>query len=1104
MRWHFAKTRPRVPAVSAIDLKLMLTIAVCLSVCALSDLSSNAYGFQDFSVLPSWQQQYRNASFSNTVGQTEPQPQAIAAEPVLTEPQPRLFDYSEPQSEQRLQPEQQPQSLADQYLQEGGAEPLLGTSAAFGNSQPSWFGYSSPVRVSVHGGENYAEPTAFVSLDLLKPLQNYRFSDGSEQIQYFDGRIGVNFDGGALGNIGFGRKHYSARRNAIWEYGVWYDIDGTNDRIFNQVTGGVQLQGRLFSLRGHYYFPFGDTTSVDRYGDLTGNTSYQGNTLALERFRYEEQAYQGYEADVGLRLKAPLPTELRAGYYRFQADNAPEVSGVSAVLAVEVAPSLILAVNGTFDDDTDEQNVMFTATYDFYGHRTNEGDSIRRRMSEPVRRNRHIVSRIAAVNDPVAALNADGTTINIIHVSSAGNSTGAFESPYANLSQAVADANLTSNSIILAHADSVFDGQTIALPEDTRFLDETQSHSITTSQLGDLTLPRATTGTSAAIIRNSPAATPAITLANNSEVNGLRVEAAGGIGIFGDGLTVGTILRNASVDGAATGVRLQNTAGTTEISGLTVSNTTQDGIHLQNNTGALNLTSTTVNSAGRHGVWAEANAANITFDSLTVNTAGTNGLFVTDAVAGSTLALNTATTISNTGSHGLSLQTNRGTTVFSSNGTLAISDTTGDGIFMSANDDTTDAIFNGATTIARTTGNGLFVANTETTSNPFQADVEFLGGLTIGTTGQSGIAATNNGSNIGITTLAITDWQQSAIAINNGVGEFHVTNPLTLNNANASAASTILIQNVDSADITFGDVTITDTARTVLGAPTINLVENDTSVNQIGFGTLNVTSVNGTALLATQSGTNSMKLDISGGNLSSVGAAALSLTGSDTEITLQSVSAQNATIGILLDDIGDTAFHDYFRINGDGSTAGSGGTITNVQRGIVANSSDDVSLNYIDIDSSVSGVELTAVGQDQSQDPAVNGLRLTDAGGSANWIGIRNTWGSGAHSSGAAIFQNNSITGSGSGQVGLLVENVQSNPSISVNINANTMNLTGATSDGISLSSTGLLAGGSLGQINLSGTLNNLINVTQNEFITATATGGAINGTTVVNGVAVP
>lgn len=1070
-------------------------ILTAIWVLSMSVSSQHASAYQEAIGTDNWSHQPDTALPLQSHADSHSADGRLIIEPLTgTNPSARTYDSTEPQA------------LANQYVETTSAEPLVQPEALFPSTHPFWFGYSSPVRVSVHGGESYAEPSTFAAIDLLKPIRNWQFKNGSEQVQYLDVRVAADRDSGVAANIGFGRKHYNATRNTIWDVGVWYDVDGTRETLFHQISAGGQLQGRLFSCRGLYYFPFSDTREIAGYTDLTGNVAYQGNILALERFRNEQQAYQGFEADFGFRLPVDRFAEVRAGYYRFQAEDAAEVSGISASATIEALPSLLLGATGSFGDAAEGNTVLFSATYQFSSRNRIERSDIRHRLAEPMQRNRHIVARGTQVYDPVAGLNADGTAINIIHVSTAGNSTGQFESPYATLSQAAADATTTPNSVILAHADSVFDGQSIVLPADTRFLAETTAHTITTTQLGDVTLPRATTGTAAPVIRNSGATTPAITLANNSEVNGFRIESAAGVGLFADSLTGGTTVLNTAIDGAATGIQLSNGSGTTSFTNVAVTNTTGIGIDLLTNSGNIDFSNTSVTTAGSHGVHIQNSAGSTTFDTLNISDTTGNGLFVEAATTTGQVTLNTATTIANAGLSGVQIESGAGSSAFTSSGTLAITNAGEHGIHLLSNEDTTTSTFAGATTIAGTGSDGVRISNQDLLTASTTNDVQFTGDLTISNTTQSGVVVLNNGSNVSIQTLAISDWNQSAILANNSTGTFSVANALALNNINGSAAATIQLENLTS-DITFGDVTITDTARLALGAPTVNLVENNSGINEIGFTSLNVTSINGTALFATQSGANQTQLRIDGGNLSSTGATALSLIGTSTEITLQSVSAQNATVGINLQNLGvANAFHDYLRITGVGTTAASGGTITGAQQGIVVNGSQDVSLNYISVDSTVAGVVLSADGTNQPENASITGLTLTDAGGSNNWVGIDVNWGSGAHFDSPNVINNNAITGTGNDQFGIRVVNTQSLPGMNVTLNGNNISLTGTNTTGITLSANGILPAQTTtaGDIDLIGTVNNVIFGATNPFVSTAANGATINGQVLVNGVNLP
>ena len=73
-------------------------------------------------------------------------------------------------------------------------------------------------------------------------------------------------------------------------------------------------------------------------------------------------------------------------------------------------------------------------------------------------------------------------------------------------------------------------------------------------------------------------------------------------------------------------------------------------------------------------------------------------------------------------------------------------------------------------------------------------------------------------------------------------------------------------------------------------------------------------------------------------------------------------------------------------------------------------------------------------------------------------------------------------------------------------IGGNSINLTGAASNGISLSVTGFSAMQTTnsGGINLTTDLNNLVNATASPFITSQSNGATVTGQILVNGVLVP
>jgi len=944
-------------------------------------------------------------------------------------------------------------TFAFQFANE--SPPVTGFEPYTGGSQPDWFGYNSPVRVRIHGGDNYAEPESFASFSLLKPLNTARFSDGSEQLFYLDARAGLDFDSGQLGNFGLGQRQYFAGSDVILDGNIWYDIDNTQDRLFHQIAAGGQIQNRHFLLRGHYYLPIGETQKTTGHTDLSGNSAYQGNVLALERFRLDQQAYEGFDAEVGLMWPvADRVTQLLFGYYNFKADNAEEVTGFSGTLGTTIMPALSVQAQVTHDDESDT-GVMLTATYEFYSGRRDESRSIRHRLGENARRNYHIVSRTSQVYDPVVATDATDTPLSFIHASSTGGGLGTFESPFADLAQAATAAAATPNSVILAHAGSVFDGQSILLPADTRFLGEGIPHTVTTSQLGTVTLPAAAGGSVLPIIRNSPGAA-AVTLANNTEVNGFRIEAAAADALFANNLTGTASILNTTVEGAATGLHVVNNAGT------------------------------------------------LTLDNLSLNIVGT-GVHVETAAATSVLDFQNALNVSTTGLYGIHLDRNAAGSTATFNGPVTVSNTTDHGIFLDDNDNTAVVTLNGATSVQTSGASGVAISNIAAAATSL-GNVAFVGPLTVADTVGSAVDIFDNASNVTIQTLNASDWNASAISLDNNSGNFTVVDPLLLNNANGVLSSTIQIAN-SSGSVEFGDVTITDTARAAGGSATVNLLANSTSVRDIHFGSLNIDSANGVALMAQDVGATVSTLVIDSGTISSTNGTAISLENLATDITLQSVSASNTAEGIRLVQLGQvSAFHQGFRITGSNGVAGSGGLLTGVQQVAVVDSSESISLQYLAIDSSVAGVFATSNGVNEPDNLFIDNVVFANTGNDNNWVGVDVAWDNGAHFGDPTTITNNVFASAGAGQTAIRIVNNDAFPALETTIGGNVVNLTGAASNGISLTADGIFVGQVIdaGDIRLTAGLDNIINVAGNPFVVSEVNDGQLFGQILINGLLTP
>ncbi len=225
----------------------------------------------------------------------------------------------------------------------------------------------------------------------------------------------------------------------------------------------------------------------------------------------------------------------------------------------------------------------------------------------------------------------------------------------------------------------------------------------------------------------------------------------------------------------------------------------------------------------------------------------------------------------------------------------------------------------------------------------------------------------------------------------------------------------------------------------------------------------------------------------------------------ELDIALQSVSATSTgaplAAGIQLVDSGGAAFNDRFLIVGSDTMPGAGGVMSNVDRGILVQNTDDVFFNFLQIDANISGVEIT-----DADNVTVNGLTLTSDDN--NWVGIDVTRTFSAHEGQNTLLTANVInsTGMPMNQVGIDLDTNRTLPVTDATIGGNSITLNGPNATGINL-----LAFGNSPMIDDEGDIR-LFNNGQNNFVIATPTqefvGTEINanilGQILVNGSLVP
>ena len=115
----------------------------------------------------------------------------------------------------------------------------------------------------------------------------------------------------------------------------------------------------------------------------------------------------------------------------------------------------------------------------------------------------------------------------------------------------------------------------------------------------------------------------------------------------------------------------------------------------------------------------------------------------------------------------------------------------------------------------------------------------------------------------------------------------------------------------------------------------------------VAFAELNVSTDGATGLHVRDSGT----LTVDDGAIASIGASAVDIENTETDVRLTSVSSDGADVGLRLVNTPGT-----FAVTGSGA-AGSGGTIRNANAGVVLRNVGSVAFYYLDLDANHVGID---------------------------------------------------------------------------------------------------------------------------------------------------
>jgi hypothetical protein len=517
---------------------------------------------------------------------------------------------------------------------------------------------------------------------------------------------------------------------------------------------------------------------------------------------------------------------------------------------------------------------------------------------------------------------------------------------------------VNTQSNLLAVNDTLGGTVTLTANAGQPFIDTGDGISVTNAA-GDVVLKSTVPGSQAAVI--------------SSQKNGIVVANSSGTQNF-DGVTINAA--GTSGPGYA-GVNLQNNAGTSTLNNLKINLTdpanTAAGL-LAKNDNVINVTGNNMVNVANAAAVSMTNVAdaNVTFNTVTSTASTSNGVLI-DTVAGDFTVVN-ALTVTNAVGDGLVVKNSPNLAVTVP--TTTVNSTGGDGIVLQNNAIDATKVSLGQVTVKTDAGTGLVVQD---------AGVTTAGG-TIAATGGAAIAANNADVNITLASATSTDSTGPGVDLTETSGTVSIaTTTVTTPTGNGINA----VNNLPGFVADFGTTKVSGINNGAIGVNITNATE-PVPPTTYSFDTLDITTLNGTGLLAKNGGTINFN---SPATITAAGGAAIDLE--NTQGTTGGVAGSGFTFLNLTstDSVGNGVrlnnLNSDLQVTGATSIVGAAGTSLSITDTVSPPATDSITFNTVDITSRQNlGMLVDGVfGQVQ-----IGSLNIDNAGFVAgNAVLIRNT-----------------------------------------------------------------------------------------------------------------
>jgi hypothetical protein len=717
-----------------------------------------------------------------------------------------------------------------------------------------------------------------------------------DQSLYFtDLRFFPTVEGTFGGSVGLGYRYYSQSWDRVFGVSGWYDADGTRDNYFQQLGLSLETYSGPFDFRTNFYLPIGETDRQNSLALVDNSTRFAGNNVVYNEIETFTAAMRGFDMEAGVGIPGDFARQHSLRAYGGWYYFVDDQGDHIVGVSARIQANIASGLDAAVQVTNDN----FYETRAFATLSWTFGPLRRSESSQSTAEGRlgeHVTRNYTVLAPTRSRIDADVVAID--------PHTG---SPYtfAHVDSAAAPGgNGTANSpfqtIAAAQAandDIIFVQANSVFHGANATITMNPGHAILGDGAGvqhSIVVPQLGT-----ILLPQAAAGSSLPVLDSAAGNAVV-------------LASNTILSGFTITNPTGNGIYGNGISNALVANVTVDHAGADGVHLLNSAGTVEFANTSITNAAGDGLAVLGGGGNVTFAGQIAGSVG-HDLTVSNT-SGGTVDLTNAQ-FTGSGSQGILLQNDAGNVNFNN---LTVTNSAGRGIDVEGASGAVQ--FSGTTTVSGATNTSVYVK-----------DLLSAGSVTFDN-------------------LSIDHRHDAGLVVDNASGTVTANGTTTITNELGASPSALSVSNSSGAITLSGAVNVVNSTVN----PGVSLQNNSGTTT---FGSLNISSTNGTALSANNAGTlnvSSTQNGATGGTIQATNGTAVDIENTATNVNLTSISSSGASVGLKLISTPGT-----FYVFGDGSsgTAGSGGTIQGAGTGVLVQNAGSVALVLMNLNSNGVGVQ---------------------------------------------------------------------------------------------------------------------------------------------------